>query len=57
MLDEPCWMTSTNVINFHPTFLQHLSNILDKMLDRFNYALSKQFWTKHYKQILGIKQK
>ena len=57
MLDEPCWMTSTNVINFHPTFLQHLSNILDKMLDRFNYALSKQFWTKQYKQILGIKQK
>ena len=35
-----CWMTSTNDINFHLTFLQLLSNILcnmlDKMLDRFN---------------------
>ena len=43
MLDETSWMTRTNNINFHPTFLQHLSNIssnmLDKMLDGFNYAL------------------
>ena len=43
MLDETCWITRTNDINFHVTFLQHLSNIssnmLDKMLDRFNEAL------------------
>ena len=49
-------MTRTNDINFHPTFLQHLfnisSNIPGKTLDRFNYALSKQSWTKHYRQIL-----
>ena len=42
-----CWMTRTNDANYHPTFLQHLfnisSNMLDKILDRFNYdALSKQ---------------
>ena len=56
MLDERCLMTGTNDINFHPAFLQHLfnisSNMLGKMLDRFNYALSKQSWTKHYIQIL-----
>ena len=43
MLDETWWMTRRNDINFHPTFLQHLSNIsfniLDKMLDRFIWAL------------------
>ena len=35
-----CWMTCKSDINFHPTFLQHLSNIssnmFDKMLNRFN---------------------
>ena len=39
-VDETCWMTRTNDINFYPTLLQHLSNIssnmLDKMLDQFN---------------------
>ena len=48
MLNKTCCMTRTNDINFHPTFLQQSSNIssnmLDKMLDRFNWALSKQRW-------------
>ena len=40
MLDETYWMKSANDIDFHPIFLQHLfmilSNMLGKMLDRFN---------------------
>ena len=52
MLDEGCWMTRTNDINFHPTLLKHLFNISSNMLDRFNYALSEQSWTKYYRQIL-----
>ena len=56
MLNERCWMTRTNDINFHPAFLQYLFNIspnmLGKMLDRFNYELSEKSWTKHYRQIL-----
>ena len=39
-VNETYWMTRTNDINFRPTFFQHLpkisSNMLDKMLDRFN---------------------
>ena len=38
--DETYWVTRTNDINFHPKFFQRLpkisSNMLDKMLDRFN---------------------
>ena len=43
MLDETYWMTRTNNINFHPTFLQHLSKTssskLDKMFDRLHKSL------------------
>ena len=38
--DETYWVTRANDINFHPKFFQRLpkisSNMLDKMLDRFN---------------------